>query len=33
MNPIKLTPWQKFERVVFLVCVIVVMLDILYWRP
>lgn len=29
----KLTPWQRIERVVFLVSLIVVMLDLLYWRP
>jgi hypothetical protein len=29
----RLTPWQRIERVVFLLCVIVVMLDLLYWRP
>jgi hypothetical protein len=25
--------WEKLERVVFLVGVIVVLLDVLYWRP
>jgi hypothetical protein len=29
----KLTPFQRFERVVFLLCIIVAALDILYWRP
>jgi hypothetical protein len=29
----KLTPFQRFERVVFLLALIVVALDILYWRP
>jgi hypothetical protein len=28
-----LTPWEKFERVVLLLLVIVLMLDLLYWRP
>jgi hypothetical protein len=28
-----LTPWEKFERVVLLLSVIVLMLDLLYWRP
>lgn len=29
----KLTPWQRFERIVFLLCLIVVALDLFYWRP
>lgn len=29
----KLTPWQRVERVVFLLALIVAALDILYWRP
>ena len=29
----KLTPWEKFERVVFLICAIGVALDLYYWRP
>jgi hypothetical protein len=29
----KATPWEKFERVVFLLCLIVVALDLYYWRP
>jgi hypothetical protein len=29
----KLTAWEKFERCVFLICLIVAALDILYWRP
>ena len=29
----KLTPWQRIERVVFLLCLIVVALDLFYWRP
>jgi hypothetical protein len=28
-----LTPWQKIERVVFLLAIIVLMLDLLVWRP
>ena len=28
-----LTPWQRLERVVVLVAVIVLLLDLLYWRP
>lgn len=28
----KLTPWQRIERVVFLLSLIVAALDILYWR-
>jgi hypothetical protein len=28
-----LTTWEKFERAVVLVAVIVLMLDLLYWRP
>jgi len=29
----KLTPFQRYERVVFLLCIIVVLLDLYYWRP
>jgi hypothetical protein len=28
-----LTTWEKLERAVVLVAVIVLMLDLLYWRP
>ncbi len=28
-----LDDWDKFERVVFLLGLIVVLLDLLYWRP
>ena len=28
-----LTRWEKFERVAFLVGMIVVLLDVYYWRP
>ena len=28
-----LTTWEKIERIVFLLAVIVLMLDLLYWRP
>jgi hypothetical protein len=28
-----LTTWEKFERAVVLVAVIILMLDLLYWRP
>jgi hypothetical protein len=28
-----LTPWQKLERIVFLLAIIVVALDLLVWRP
>ena len=28
-----LTPWQRLERVVILIAVIVLLLDLLYWRP
>jgi hypothetical protein len=28
-----LTPFEKFERVVFLVGAIVLLLDLFYWRP
>jgi hypothetical protein len=27
------TPWQKVERIVLLISVIVLMLDLFYWRP
>jgi hypothetical protein len=27
------TLWQKLERALFLVAVIVLMLDLFYWRP
>jgi hypothetical protein len=29
----KLTAWQRIERIVFLLALIVAALDILYWRP
>jgi hypothetical protein len=28
-----LTKWEKFERVLFVLGLIVVMLDLFYWRP
>ena len=28
-----MTPWEKLERVVLLVAVIVLIADIYYWRP
>jgi hypothetical protein len=28
-----LTKWEKFERFIFIVGLIVVALDLLYWRP
>ncbi len=28
-----LTPWEKLERAMFLLGLIVVMLDLFYWRP
>ena len=28
-----LTPWEKFERVVLLLAVIVLIADLYYWRP
>jgi len=28
-----MTRWEKLERVVFLLCIIVLLLDLLYWRP
>ena len=28
-----MTPWEKFERVVLLLSVIVLMIDLFYWRP
>jgi hypothetical protein len=28
-----MTPYEKFERVLLLLAVIVVALDLLYWRP
>jgi hypothetical protein len=27
------TPWQKLERVVLLISIVVLMLDLFYWRP
>ena len=27
------TPWERIERVVFLICLIVAALDLYYWRP
>jgi hypothetical protein len=29
----KLTPWQRIERIVFLLSLIVIALDLFYWRP
>jgi len=28
-----LTPYEKFERVILLLAVMVLILDLLYWRP
>jgi len=28
-----MTPYEKFERVVLLVAIMVLVLDVLYWRP
>lgn len=28
-----MTPWERFERVLLLVAIIVVAIDLLYWRP
>ena len=28
-----MTNWEKLERVVFLLCFIVVLLDVFLWRP
>ena len=28
-----MTPWEKFERVVLLLAVIVLIADLFYWRP
>ena len=28
-----LTPWEKFERVLLLVAMIVLLTDLFYWRP
>lgn len=28
-----LTTWEKIERIVFLLCIIVLMLDLYVWRP
>jgi hypothetical protein len=33
MHPVKLSPWQKIERVTFLICLIVVACDLLWWNP
>lgn len=27
------TPWEKLERIIFLLCLIVVACDVLWWRP
>jgi hypothetical protein len=29
----RLTPWERIERCVFLLCIVVVALDLYYWRP
>ena len=28
-----MTPWEKFERVILLLAVIVLIADLYYWRP
>lgn len=28
-----MTRWEKFERVLFLLALMVLLLDLLYWRP
>jgi hypothetical protein len=28
-----MTPWEKFERVILLIAVIVLIADLFYWRP
>ncbi len=28
-----MTPWEKLERALFMLGLIVVMLDLFYWRP
>jgi hypothetical protein len=28
-----MTRWEKFERVLFLLAVMVLLLDLFYWRP
>jgi hypothetical protein len=28
-----MTPWEKLERVVLLVAVVVLLTDLFYWRP
>ena len=28
-----MTPWEKFERVLLVIAVLVVLTDLLYWRP
>jgi hypothetical protein len=28
-----MTPWEKLERVILLIAVIVLIADIFYWRP
>jgi hypothetical protein len=33
MNPNTVTPWQRIERTVFLICLIVLACDLLWWRP
>lgn len=33
MNPCNWTPAERVERVIMLVCAIVVLLDVLVWRP
>lgn len=28
-----LTPWEKFERAVLMIAVLVLLTDLFYWRP
>jgi hypothetical protein len=28
-----MTPWEKFERVILLIAVLILLTDLFYWRP
>ena len=33
LDPMQHSRWQRAERVIFLLCLIVVACDVLWWRP
>ena len=33
LDPMRHSPWERIERVVFLLCLAVIACDVLSWRP